>query len=156
MDLIAGIIANATAAASSKTGSYSSLSSGKASLAPRPSTSTSTSDETTSSATVTEKRPFRDLFGGSRAKGSNTNTTTTSSNSSRELKTETSSSSFFGKGLFGRRKDELSDPNQLELVEAGVEVKELKSTLGTMVVPHQVSNPLPKVTLEMPKHARLG
>lgn len=154
MDLIAGIIANAAAAASSKTGSYSSLSSGKASLAPRPSTSNTTSAQTSSSTTITEKRAFRDLFGGSRGKSSSPTVSTTTS---RDTKSESSpSTSFFGKGIFGRRKDEVSDPNQQELVEAGVEVKELKSTLGTMIVPHEIANPLPKVTLEMPKHARLG
>lgn len=155
MDLIAGIIANATAAASSKTGSYSSLSSGKASLAPRMTPSASASTQNSSSANVTEKRAFRDLFA-SRPKITHT-ATAPPQMPVKEAKPEQSSTSFFSKSLFGRRKDELSDPNQLELVEAGVEVKELKSTLGTMVVPHEISNPLPKVTLEMPKHAhRLG
>ncbi|KAI8581319.1 hypothetical protein K450DRAFT_232485 [Umbelopsis ramanniana AG] len=155
MDLIAGIIANATAAASSKTGSYSSLSSGKASLAPRLTPSASASTQNCSSANVTEKRAFRDLFGG-RPKMTHT-ATAPAQVPIKEVKAEPSSTSFFSKSLFGRRKDEPSDPNQLELVEAGVEVKELKSTLGTMVVPHEISNPLPKVTLEMPKHAhRLG
>ncbi|KAG2174966.1 hypothetical protein INT43_006028 [Umbelopsis isabellina] len=153
LDLIAGIIANATAAASSKTGSYSSLSSGKASVVPRPSISTSTSTQSITKSPSAEKRAFRDLFGngGSRAKPS-----PTLSNSSKDTKQDSASSSFFGKGLFGKRKEDVSDPSQQELAEAGVEVKELKSTLGTMVVPHQVSNPVPKVTLEMPKHARLG
>ncbi|KAI9280604.1 hypothetical protein BC943DRAFT_330745 [Umbelopsis sp. AD052] len=155
MDLIAGIIANATAAASSKTGSYSSLSSGKASLAPRLTPSASASTQNSSSANVTEKRAFRDLFG-SRPKVTHA-ATAPAQVPVKDVKAEPASTSFFSKSLFGRRKDDLSDPNQLELVEAGVEVKELKSTLGTMVVPHEISNPLPKVTLEMPKHAhRLG
>ncbi|KAH8554775.1 hypothetical protein BGW37DRAFT_420047 [Umbelopsis sp. PMI_123] len=156
MDLIAGIIANAAAAASSKNGSYSSLSSGKASLAPQLTPSASVSTQTCSSANVTEKRAFRDLFGGSRPKNTSATTIPTPA-PPKVTKSESSSASFFSKSIFGRRKDELSDPNQLELVEAGIEVKELKSTLGPMVVPHEISNPLPKVTLEMPKHAhRLG
>jgi hypothetical protein len=154
LDLIAGIIANATAAASSKTGSYSSLSSGKASVVPRPTNSNSTSTQSFTKPASSEKRVFRDLFGSS---GSKAKPSPTLSSSSKDTKQDSaSSSSFFGKGIFAKRKEEISDPNQQELAEAGIEVKELKSTLGTMVVPHQVSNPVPKVTLEMPKHARLG
>lgn len=153
LDLIAGIIANATAAASSKTGSYSSLSSGKASVVPRPSISTSTSTQSITKSPSAEKRAFRDLFGNG---GRGAKPSPTLSNSSKDTKQDSTSSSFFGKGIFGKRKEDVSDPSQQELAEAGIEVKELKSTLGTMVVPHQVSNPLPKVTLEMPKHARLG
>lgn len=48
------------------------------------------------------------------------------------------------------------DEDVRELSEAGVSVKEIKSTLGRMVVPDDVVNPMPKITLEKPQYARIN
>ncbi|KAF7724914.1 hypothetical protein EC973_000573 [Apophysomyces ossiformis] len=110
MDIIADILANATAAAASKSGTYSSLSSGKASIA------RSRSDT---------------------------------------LRSSTSESRF---SLFGKKKpaEEEQDETHRQLKDVGIEIKEIQSTLGRLVVPDEVLNPMPKCTLEMPPHARIN
>ncbi|KAG0182501.1 hypothetical protein DFQ29_003727 [Apophysomyces sp. BC1021] len=107
MDIIADILANATAAASSKPGTYSSLSSGKASIA----------------------RSRSDTVGSS-----------------------TSESRF---SLFSKKKSSDEDLHR-QLKDVGIEIKEIHSTLGPMIVPDEVVNPMPRCTLEMPPHARIN
>jgi hypothetical protein len=135
-DIIADIIANATAAASSKSGTYSSLSSGKASIAGDQQLNTSNSTGTSS--------PRKSGF---------------FSSSSGRSKSETiqrtgSRSSLFGTSLFSRKRIESEE--EKELRDAGVTVKEIKGTLGRLVVPNDIANPMPKVKLEAPQHARLN
>lgn len=127
-DIIADIIANATAAASSKSGTYSSLSSGKASIATTPNM---TADQASS-----KKGYFVN-----RSKSEST------------VQRQSQRSSLFGASLFGRKKAETEE--EKELRDAGVTVKEIKGTLGKLVVPVEVANPMPQVKLEAPQHARL-
>ncbi|KAG1054799.1 hypothetical protein G6F43_003211 [Rhizopus delemar] len=135
-EIIADIIANATAAASSKSGSYSSLSSGKASITTRPRRST-----------------LNSLLGRSRSEPiSIANTNKRQSTNSIHGR----SSLMFGASLFGNKKKVEEDPVKKELKDAGVEIKEIKSTLGCLVVPKDVSDPMPQVKLELPQHALLN
>ncbi|ORE01157.1 DUF726-domain-containing protein [Rhizopus microsporus var. microsporus] len=152
-EIIADIIANATAAASSKSGTYSSLSSGKASIATettkqhRRSTLTNLFSSNRPRSNSAAKAP---MTSNSHHKRQSTGSSTSSSNSHR-------SSLIFGASLFGiKKKAEEEDPAKRELRDAGVEVKEIKSTLGCLVVPKEVSNPMPQVKLELPQHARLN
>lgn len=135
-EIIADIIANATAAASSKSGSYSSLSSGRASITTRPRRST-----------------LNSLLGRSRSEPiSIANTNKRQSTNSIHGR----SSLMFGASLFGNKKKVEEDPVKKELRDAGVEIKEIKSTLGCLVVPKDVSDPMPQVKLELPQHALLN
>jgi hypothetical protein len=61
-----------------------------------------------------------------------------------------SSSSIFG----GKKRSETEE--ERELKDAGVTVKEIKSTLGRLVIPKEIANPMPQVKLEVPQHARLN
>lgn len=156
-DIIADIIANATAAASSRPGTYSSLSSGKASItssmSSEPSLTTTCSTTTSTTTTSNNRRAttLNNLFGG----GSKSESTslesasriTTSSSRSSNLFSSTSS-------LFGRKKVETEE--EKELRDAGVEIKEIKSTLKLLVVPNEITNPMPLIKLEAPQHARLN
>jgi hypothetical protein len=63
---------------------------------------------------------------------------------------------MFGASLFGNKKKAEEDPVKKELKDAGVEIKEIKSTLGCLVVPKDVSDPMPQVKLELPQHALLN
>ncbi|KAI8644390.1 hypothetical protein BD408DRAFT_363199 [Parasitella parasitica] len=169
-DIIADIIANATAAASSKTGTYSSLSSGKASIATTPTlasdllTTTSTSSSTTTSSTTAtaatpRKSGLTSLFGGSsksRSKSEATMGNSTSVVSAADKPRSASRTSLlFGTGLLFGTKKKLETEEEKELKDAGVIVKELKGTLGKLVVPQDIANPMPKVKLEAPQHARI-
>jgi hypothetical protein len=138
-DIIADILANATAAASSKSGTYSSLSSGKASIA--------TPTISSSSSTVTTPGSSRLSLFGSKSKSE------TTTNTDPRLPRK---SLLFGTNLFGSKKKPEEDPNKLELQEAGIEVKEIKSTLGRLVIPQEVANPMPEIKLECPQHAKLN
>jgi hypothetical protein len=40
--------------------------------------------------------------------------------------------------------------------DVAIEIKEIKTTLGKMVVPGDVVHPMPKINLEMPQHARIN
>lgn len=151
-EIIADIIANATAAASSKPGTYSSLSSGKASIATE---TTQQHRRSTLTNLFNSNRPRSNsaaktsMTSNSHHKRQSTGSSTSSSNSHR-------SSLIFGASLFGIKKKTEEDPAKRELRDAGVEVKEIKSTLGCLVVPKEVSNPMPQVKLELPQHARLN
>ncbi|KAI9480712.1 MAG: hypothetical protein EXX96DRAFT_537961 [Benjaminiella poitrasii] len=160
-DIIADIIANATAAASSKSGTYSSLSSGKASIATTPIASdpiivpSSSSSSTTSSIhsrqhTIASRRTTFNSFFSTTGQRSKSETTSISD----KPKMASRSSSLLSTSFFGgsKKKAVVSD----EWKETGIEVKEIKSTLGTLVVPKEVVNPMPQVKLEAPQHARLN
>lgn len=157
-DIIADIIANATAAASSKTGTYSSLSSGKASIATTPvsepimATTTSSSTASTPNLNTNRRSALNSLFGG-RSKSESTVTTNTIVNDTPGKSPSSRSSSLFNTSLFGKKKVETEE--ERELKDAGVTVKEIKGTLGKLVVPQEIANPMPKVKLEAPQHARL-
>ncbi|CEP09577.1 hypothetical protein [Parasitella parasitica] len=165
-DIIADIIANATAAASSKTGTYSSLSSGKASIATTPTlasdpmttTSTSSSTTTSSTATIPRKSGLNSLFGGSSTSRSKSETTlnTTSVSAADKPRSTSRSSLLFGTiSLFGSKKKHETEEEK-ELKDAGIMVKEIKSTLGKLVVPQDITNPIPIISIEAPQHARLN
>ncbi|KAG2230234.1 hypothetical protein INT48_006236 [Thamnidium elegans] len=146
-DIIADIIANATAAASSRPGTYSSLSSGKASItssmASEPSLTTTSSTSTASN--NRRATTLNNLFGGG-SKSESTENRTISSRSSNLFSSKSS--------LFGRKKVETEE--EKELRDAGVEIKEIKSTLKLLVVPKEITNPMPLIKLEAPQHARLN
>ncbi|GAN08198.1 hypothetical protein MAM1_0193c07705 [Mucor ambiguus] len=169
-DIIADIIANATAAASSKSGTYSSLSSGKASIATTPSLvlsdpmmTTSSSTATTNSITTTIATPRKSglntffAASASRSKSETTMSSSTNTIITPEKPRPTSRSSLlFGTGsLFGSKKKPETEEEK-ELKDAGVTIKEIKGTLGKLVVPQEIANPMPKVKLEAPQHARLN
>ncbi|GAA5808294.1 hypothetical protein MFLAVUS_001684 [Mucor flavus] len=154
-DIIADIIANATAAASSRPGTYSSLSSGKASITSSMSSEpslTTTCSTTTSTTTSNNRRAttLNNLFGG----GSKSESTSLESAS--RTTTGSRSSNLFSStsSLFGRKKVETEE--EKELRDAGVEIKEIKSTLKLLVVPNEITNPMPLIKLEAPQHARLN
>lgn len=140
-DIIADIIANATAAAASKAGTYSSLSSGKASIA------TESNVITTASTPIVHNRrsTLNSFFGGTSRSKSET-TMTTKETRPRSL--------FISSSIFGKKRPESEEEKQLK--EAGVTVKEIKSTLGKLVVPREITNPMPLVRLEAPQHAKLN
>ncbi|KAG1468052.1 hypothetical protein G6F56_004060 [Rhizopus delemar] len=141
-EIIADIIANATAAASSKSGAYSSLSSGKASIA-----------------VDSRSRSSMSSFFGSNRSRSEPISIPNLDNDSKRQSTGSSSlkrSSLFGTSLFGKKKMQELDPAKKELKDAGVEIKEIKGTLGCLVVPKDVSDPMPQVKLELPQHALLN
>ncbi|KAI9260580.1 hypothetical protein BDA99DRAFT_512488 [Phascolomyces articulosus] len=48
------------------------------------------------------------------------------------------------------------DDGRRELMYRGIQVKEIKTTLKTMVIPHEVENPMPKVELQRPGFARIN
>ncbi|KAI9490372.1 hypothetical protein BDB00DRAFT_875421 [Zychaea mexicana] len=48
------------------------------------------------------------------------------------------------------------DDGRNELLYRGIRVKEMKTTLKTMVIPHEVENPMPKVELQRPGFARIN
>ena len=48
------------------------------------------------------------------------------------------------------------DDGRRELLYRGIQVKEMKTTLKTMVIPHEVENPMPKVELQRPGFARIN
>ncbi|KAI9357212.1 hypothetical protein BD770DRAFT_389282 [Pilaira anomala] len=150
-DIIADIIANATAAASSRPGTYSSLSSGKASItsmASEPSLTTLSSSTSTGTVPSTPNRrsTLNNLFGG----GSKSESTV----SENLTRPSSRSSTLFSNSLFGRKKVETEE--EKELRDAGVEIKEIKSTLKLLVVPNEITNPMPLVKLEAPQHAKLN
>lgn len=155
-DIIADIIANATAAASSKTGAYSSLSSGKASIASTPASepimTTTTSSSTASTPTTNRRSTLNTLFGG-RSKSETTFTTTTPTDTLGKSPSR-SSLLFNASSLFGKKKQETEE--ERELKDAGVTLKEIKGTLGKLVVPQEIANPMPTIRLEAPQHARLN
>ncbi|KAI8971368.1 hypothetical protein BDB01DRAFT_811552 [Pilobolus umbonatus] len=141
-EIIADIIASATAAASMRSSNYSSLSSGKASI---------TSDKNsvqTSRSNSTRRSTLNSFFGASNRSETTASMPPTPTESTRR-------SSMFSTPFFSKKRVE-EDPNRKELIESGVQVKELKSTLGRMVIPKEVSHPMPIVKLEMPKSARLN
>ncbi|ORY91963.1 hypothetical protein BCR43DRAFT_497558 [Syncephalastrum racemosum] len=129
-EIIAGIIANA-AAVSKSTGTYSSLSSGRASIFPPPVNNNNHTQRPSSLEQSTSE--------------------TTQQSDRAEQRRSTSSSSLFSKLKPRKQK---ADKDQQDLYDAGIEVKEIKSTLGRMVVPDDVVNPMPKITLEKPSFAR--
>ncbi|KAI9029050.1 hypothetical protein CLU79DRAFT_525773 [Phycomyces nitens] len=166
-DIIADIIASATAAASSKSGTYSSLSSGKASI---------TSTNLTSETDQTKSKGFFSITGRSKSETLttesvqqfSTNIQNTSSETLRSQSvpnivpasnntTNSNRSSLFGLSLFGKKKNPFADDEAHQaLKEAGVEIKEIKTTLGCSIVPDTVANPMPIVVLEAPQHARIN
>ncbi|KAI7897975.1 uncharacterized protein BX663DRAFT_526643 [Cokeromyces recurvatus] len=156
MDIIADIIANATAAASSKSGTYSSLSSGKASIATSTvniestvvASSSSSSLNTSSQVAANRTSAFTNFFNIS-SRRSKSETILASEKPKITPRSSLLSSSFFGNS---KKKAVLSE----EWKEVDVEVKEIKSTLGTLVVPKEIINPMPKIKLEAPQHARLN
>ncbi|KAI8099124.1 uncharacterized protein BX664DRAFT_13492 [Halteromyces radiatus] len=190
MDIIADIIANATAAASSKSGTYSSMSSGKASIATPSTTPTPATMMKTSSSSRSRGSGF---FGFTRSRSDTASTsasattatmmtTATTSSSPSPITNDTtpiiksqssssllettsaispitkkpsSSSSFWSRKSKRNTKIPLEHQQALE-EECGVEIKEIKSTLGKMVVPGEVIHPMPKINLEMPQHARIN
>lgn len=144
-DIIADIIANATAAAAAKSGAYSSLSSGKASIAVDP----------------RSRHSINGLLGSERSRSEPISIPIHDSTSKRQSTSSSSSSLkrstlLFGSGLFGNKKKIEEDPAKKELKDAGIEIKEIKSTLGRLIVPKDVSDPMPQVKLELPQHARLN
>ena len=148
-DIIADIIANATAAASSKSGTYSSLSSGKASIASTPVELVSSSSSSTAS-TPTPTRRISSFFGpNNRSKSETTTTSTTPDTPSKPAR----SSLLFNTSLFSKKKPETEE--EKELRDAGIIIKEIKSTMGKLVVPKEIANPMPMVRLEAPQHAKL-
>lgn len=163
-DIIADIIANATAAASSKSGSYSSLSSGKASIATTPTIASdpmmtsSHSSTTTSTATAAPRKSGLNTFFSASVNRSKSETTMSSASiiSTEKPRPTSRSSLLFNTGsLFGAKKKPETEEER-ELKDAGVTVKEIKGTLGKLVVPQEIANPMPKVKLEAPQHARLN
>lgn len=156
-DIIADIIANATAAASSKSGAYSSLSSGKASIASTPVSepimTTTTSSSTASTPTTNRRSTLNTLFGG-RSKSETTFTTSTTPTDTLGKSPSRSSLLFNASSLFGKKKQETEE--ERELKDAGVTLKEIKGTLGKLVVPQEIANPMPIIRLEAPQHARLN
>ncbi|KAI9318696.1 hypothetical protein BX666DRAFT_1876871 [Dichotomocladium elegans] len=48
------------------------------------------------------------------------------------------------------------DDGRRELLYRGIRVKEIKTTLKTMVIPHDVENPMPQIKLERPGFARIN
>ncbi|KAI9257662.1 hypothetical protein BY458DRAFT_294428 [Sporodiniella umbellata] len=142
-DIIADIISNATAAAASKSGTYSSLSSGKASIASDP----------------RSRNSLNSIFGSSRSRSEPISIPTLDSSHKRQSTGSNSlkkSSLMFGSNIFGKKKPIDQDPSKKELQEAGIEIKEIKGTLGCLVVPKDVSDPMPQVKLEPPQHALLN
>ncbi|KAI9491729.1 hypothetical protein BDB00DRAFT_959307 [Zychaea mexicana] len=140
-DIIADIIAKA-AAVSKSSNNYSSLSSGRASIAQhRPDSPTMTQSSSDTTASMRFSAAVED-----------------NSNTSAPSRRSISSSSLFSKSLLfnKNRKKSSEEQGQQELSEAGIEVKELKSTLGRMVVPEDVVNPMPKFSLEKPNFARVN
>lgn len=146
-EIIAEIIAKATAV-SKASGQYSSLSSGRASIAKTRSSDSSPLPVMTQSLSESSSKPpsIRSID----------NHRSSTSNPRNSI-----SSSIFGKlvtGSSNKKKSSSSDDEKArqELAEAGIEVKEIKSTLGRMVVPDDVVNPMPKITLEKPQYARVN
>ncbi|KAI8365787.1 hypothetical protein BD560DRAFT_401738 [Blakeslea trispora] len=167
IDIIADIIANAAAAASSKSGTYSSLSSGKASIAPLSSNlSDHTVTTTASQSTVivgqqTKRRSTLSFFGSKSETTSSsiTQNTTTSfdpPSTQDKPKSNTRSSLLFSSPSFFGSKKRVETEEEMELKDAGITVKEIKTTLGKLIVPPEVANPLPQVKLEAPQFARLN
>lgn len=163
-DIIADIIANATAAASSKSGTYSSLSSGKASIATTPKaadplmvSSSSTSTISTSPSTTPQKnrRSTLNSFFGTASRSKSETTISTSPAVERPKSMSRSSLLFSSSSIFGGKKRSETEEER-ELKDAGVTVKEIKSTLGRLVIPKEIANPMPQVKLEVPQHARLN
>ncbi|GAA5802725.1 hypothetical protein HPULCUR_008199 [Helicostylum pulchrum] len=152
-DIIADIIANATAATSSRPGTYSSLSSGKASITSSMSSEPSLTATCSTTSTTTSNRratTLNNLFGGgSKSESTSLEATSRTTSSSRSSNLFSSTSS-----LFGRKKMETEE--EKELRDAGVEIKEIKSTLKLLVVPNEITNPMPLIKLEAPQHARLN
>lgn len=143
-DMIADIIANATAAASSKS-AYSSLSLGRASIA---TTVDSNVTSTASTPTISNRRSTLNSFFGATTSRSKSETTMQQAQETRPR------SMFHSTSLFGKKRSETEE--EKELKEAGVSVKEIKSTLGKLVVPKEIANPMPLVKLEAPQHAKLN
>lgn len=146
-EIIAEIIAKATAV-SKASGQYSSLSSGRASIAKTRSSDSSPLPVMTQSLSESSSKPpsIRSID----------NHRSSTSNPRNSM-----SSSIFSKlvtGSSNKKKSSSSDDEKArqELAEAGIEVKEIKSTLGRMVVPDDVVNPMPKITLEKPQYARVN
>ena len=48
------------------------------------------------------------------------------------------------------------DDGRDELVYRGIQIKEVKTTLKTLVIPDQISHPMPEVKLERPSFARVS
>lgn len=145
-EIIAEIIAKATAV-SKASGQYSSLSSGRASIAKARSSDSSPPPIMTQSLSESSSRPAS-----IRSIDNHRSSTSHPRNSM--------SSSIFSKLVTGgsNKKKPIKDDEKArqELAEAGIEVKEIKSTLGRMVVPDDVVNPMPKITLEKPQYARVN
>lgn len=145
-EIIAEIIAKATAV-SKASGQYSSLSSGRASIAKTRSSDSSPPPIMTQSLSESSSRPAS-----IRSIDNHRSSTSHPRNSM--------SSSIFSKLVTGgsNKKKPIKDDEKArqELAEAGIEVKEIKSTLGRMVVPDDVVNPMPKITLEKPQYARVN
>ncbi|KAI9255658.1 hypothetical protein BDA99DRAFT_539806 [Phascolomyces articulosus] len=159
-DIIADIIAKA-AAVSKSSSNYSSLSSGRASIAqhPRPESPTMTysSSDTTITSIFRASNSGDDTTHSSSSTMSKDSSSSPSTLSSPSRRSISSTSSLFGKSLlFNKNRKKSEEKGQQELSEQGIEVKELKSTLGRMVVPSDVMNPMPKFTLEKPNFARVN
>ncbi|KAI7891224.1 uncharacterized protein EV154DRAFT_563542 [Mucor mucedo] len=144
-DMIADIIANATAAASSKS-AYSSLSLGRASIA------STGIDSTASTPTLSNRRStLNSFFSSGSVTASRSKSETTAMMQQQETRPR---SMFHSSSIFGKKRSQTEE--EKELKEAGVSVKEIKSTLGKLVVPREIANPMPLVKLEAPQHAKLN
>ncbi|CAO3632975.1 unnamed protein product [Cunninghamella echinulata] len=156
MDIIADILANATAAAAlNKNGTYSSISSGKASIAPTLTMKTNQSNRTSGffKGFTRSRSDTTTSISSNQSKTTNTNSQPAKSHSSTSLNSATPKKSTSITSTFWSRKSTTKSP---EIEEMGVEVKEIKTTLGKMIVPGEVVHPMPKINLEMPQHARIN
>ncbi|KAI9302279.1 hypothetical protein BJ944DRAFT_122744 [Cunninghamella echinulata] len=156
MDIIADILANATAAAAlNKNGTYSSISSGKASITSTPTTKTNQSNRASGffKGFTRSRSDTTTSMSSNQSKTENTNSQPAKSHSSSSFNPATPKKSTSITSTFWSRKSTTKPP---EIEEMGVEVKEIKTTLGKMVVPGEVVHPMPKINLEMPQHARIN
>lgn len=156
MDIIADILANATAAAAlNKNGTYSSISSGKASITSTPTTKTNQSNRASGffKGFTRSRSDTTTSMSSNQSKAENTNSQPAKSHSSTSFNPATPKKSTSITSTFWSRKSTTKPP---EIEEMGVEVKEIKTTLGKMVVPGEVVHPMPKINLEMPQHARIN
>ncbi|ORY98595.1 hypothetical protein BCR43DRAFT_487803 [Syncephalastrum racemosum] len=55
-----------------------------------------------------------------------------------------------------RTEEDMPDDGRAELMYRGIRVKEVKTTLKTMIIPHEVENPMPQIKLERPSFARIN
>ncbi|KAI8327459.1 hypothetical protein BD560DRAFT_457215 [Blakeslea trispora] len=55
-----------------------------------------------------------------------------------------------------RHSSHLVDDGLDELVYRGIQIKQVKTTLKTLVIPDEVSHPMPEIKLERPSFARIS